>query len=257
MDPNRNTAYDAPTSASFAELDSRLGWTLGYPFALRALGIGSPNPPKTLLDYGCGPGRAANRIARGYDIRIIAVDPSAEMLAIASQRYRHPLITYRQTQDNRLDFLPDGSMDAAMSCFVFIVLPSREQLRAIAAEVWRVLRPGGRFAILDPHPDSVGIRFSTGLLRGKPGVAYRDGDPLVARLLLTNGEWLELSDYFWSARTYQEVLAEVGFTDLRVETPVLADAYGLADPADLSAYDYDVERTHAPMILIHGCRPGT
>ena len=257
MDPNTDTAYDAPTSAGFAEIDSRLGWTLGYPFAFRALGIGGLHPPKTLLDYGCGPGRVANRIARSHDIRITAVDPSAEMLAIASQRYRHPLITYRQTQDNRLDFLPDGSMDAAMSCFVFIVLPSREQLRAIAAEVWRVLRPGGRFAVLDPHPDSVGIRFSTGLLRGKPGVAYRDGDPLVARLLLTNGEWLELSDYFWSARTYQEVLAEVGFTDLRVESPVLADAYGLADPADLSAYDYDVERTHAPMILIHGCRPGT
>jgi hypothetical protein len=77
-----------------------------------------------------------------------------------------------------------------------------------------------------------------------------------AHLLLTNGEWLELSDYFWSARTYHEVLAEVGFTDLQVEAPVLADAYGLADPADLNAYDYDVERTRAPMMLIHGCRPG-
>jgi ubiquinone/menaquinone biosynthesis C-methylase UbiE len=256
MDPNGDTAYDAPTSASFAELDSRLGWTLGYPFALRALGTGGPVPPKMLLDYGCGPGSAANRIACSYDIRIIAVDPSAEMLAIASQRYRHPRITYRQIHDNRLDFLADGSMDAAMSCFVFIVLPSREQLRAIAAEVWRVLRPGGRFAVLDPHPDSLGIRFSTGLLRGEPEVAYHDGDPLVARLLLTNGEWLELSDYFWSARTYHEVLAEVGFTDLQVESPVLADAYELADPADLNAYDYDIERTRAPMMLIHGCRPG-
>ncbi len=256
MDPNGDTAYNAPTSASFAELDSRLGWTLGYPFALRALGIGGPDPPKTLLDYGCGPGRAADRIARSYDIRVIAVDPSAEMLAIASQRYHHPLITYRQIHGNRLDFLPDGSMDAAMSCFVFVVLPSREQLRAIAAEVWRVLRPGGRFAVLDPHPESVGIRFSTGLLRGNPEVAYHDGDPLVARLLLTNGEWLELSDYFWSTRTYHEVLAEVGFTDLRVESPVLADAYKLADPADLNAYDYDVERTRAPMMLIHGRRPG-
>jgi len=143
-----------------------------------------------------------------------------------------------------------------MSCFVFVVLPSREQLRAIAAEVWRVLRPGGRFAVLDPHPDSVGIRFSTGLLRGKPEVAYRDGDPLVARLLMADGDWLELSDYFWSARTYHEVLAEVGFTALRVESPVLAEAYGLADPADLNAHDYDVERTRAPMMLMHGCRPG-
>jgi ubiquinone/menaquinone biosynthesis C-methylase UbiE len=255
MNPNGNTGYDAPTSASFAEVDSRLVWTLGYPFALRALGVGGPDTPKTLLDYGCGPGRVANRIARRYDIRVSAVDPSAKMLAIASQRYRHPRITYRQIRDNRFDFLADGSMDAAMSCFVFVVLPSREQLRAIAAEVWRVLRPGGRFVVLDPHPDHVGIRFSTGL-RGKPGVTYYDGDPLVARLLLTNGEWLELSDYFWSARTYHEVLAEVGFTDLQVESPVLADAYGLADPADLNAYAYDVEQTRAPMILIHGCRPG-
>jgi ubiquinone/menaquinone biosynthesis C-methylase UbiE len=84
------------------------------------------------------------------------------MLAIASQRYCHPRITYRQIRDNRLDFLADGSMDAAMSCFVFIVLPAREQLRAIAAEVWRVLRPGGRFVVLDPHPDHLGIQFSTG-----------------------------------------------------------------------------------------------
>jgi ubiquinone/menaquinone biosynthesis C-methylase UbiE len=256
MNPNGNTAYDAPTSASFAEFDNRLEWTLGYPFALRALGVGGPDTPKTLLDYGCGPGRVANQIARRYDIRIIAVDPSTEMLAIASQRYCHPRITYCQIQDNRLDFLADGSMETAMSCFVFIVLPFRDQLRAIATEVWRVLRPGGRFVVLDPHPDHVGIRFSTGLLRGEPGAAYQDGDPLVARLLLTNGEWLELSDYFWSARTYHEVLTEVGFTDLHVESPVLADAYGLADPADLNAYDYEVERTRAPMILIHGRRPG-
>ena len=51
--------------------------------------------------------------------------------------------------------------------------------------------------------------------------------------------------------------AQFDFTDLQVESPVLADAYGLADPADLNAYDYDVERTRAPMMLIHGCRPST
>lgn len=253
MTPNRDTAYDAPTSASFVEVDDKLGWALGYPFALRALGVGGPEAPETLLDYGCGPGKVADRVARKYGIQVIAVDPSAEMLAIASQRYGHPRVTYRRVQDNRLEFLADRSVDAAMTCFVFVVLPSREQLRAIAAEVWRVLRPGGRFVILDPHPDQVGVQFST-LRSGEPGVTYQDGDPRLARLLLTNGEWLELSDYFWSARTYHEVLAEVGFTDLRTEAPLLADAHGLADPADLNAWDYDAERTQAPVILIHGCR---
>lgn len=58
-------------------------------------------------------------------------------------------------------FLADGSIDAAMTCFVFVALPSREQLRAIAAEVWRVLRPGGRCVVLDPNPDQIGVQFST------------------------------------------------------------------------------------------------
>lgn len=254
MNPNRDTAYDGPTAASFVEVDDKLGWTLGYPFALRALGVGGPDAPETLLDYGCGPGKIADRIARRYGIRVLAVDPSAEMLAIASQQYRHPRVTYRQVQDSRLEFLADGSVDAAMSCFVFVVLPSREQLRAIAAEVWRVLRPGGRFVILDPHPDHVGVQFST-LRSGEPGLKYQDGDPRLAQLLLTSGQWLELPDYFWSARTYHEVLAEVGFTDLQAESPLLADAHGLADPADLDAWDYHIERTYAPFLLSHGRKP--
>jgi ubiquinone/menaquinone biosynthesis C-methylase UbiE len=113
MDPTRDTAYDAATSASFVEVDDKLGWTLGYPFALRALGAGGPDAPQTLLDYGCGPGKVAERVAR-------------------------------------LEFLADHSVDAAMSCFVFVVQPSREQLQAITAEMWRVLRPNGRFLILIP-----------------------------------------------------------------------------------------------------------
>ncbi|MGH3987620.1 MAG: class I SAM-dependent methyltransferase [Pseudonocardiaceae bacterium] len=255
MNPNRDTAYDGATSASFVEVDNKLGWALGYPFALRALGVGGPDAPQTLLDYGCGPGKVADRVARRYGMGVVAVDPSAEMLAIASQRYSNPRVTYHQVQDSRLEFLENDSVDAAMSCFVFVVLPSREQLRAIAAEVWRVLRPGGRFVILDPHPEHVGMQFST-LRSGEPETNYQDGDPRLARLLLTNGEWLELPDYFWSARTYHEVLAEVGFTDLQAESPLLADAHGLADPADLDAWDYDIERTHAPFLLSRGCKPG-
>ena len=87
-------------------------------------------------------------------------------------------------------------MDAAMSCFVFIVLPSREQLRAIAAEVWRVLRPGGRFTVLDSHPDHVGMRFSTGLLRpwklqATPGIEHALIGAAVPSYVLADGaEWI-------------------------------------------------------------------
>jgi hypothetical protein len=54
MESNRETAYDARVSAGFAETDDKVEWVLGYPFALRALGVGGRDAPETLLDYGCG-----------------------------------------------------------------------------------------------------------------------------------------------------------------------------------------------------------
>jgi len=174
MSSNRDTAYDAATSADYVEVDDRVGWAFGYPFALRALGVGGPDAPETLLDYGCGPGKVAQRVARRYGLRVVAADPSAEMLAIATQRHSHPRVTYHQVPENPPTLLADESIDAAMTCFVFVVLPSREQLRAIVAEVWRVLRPGGRFVILDPHPDQVGVQFCS-FRSGEPGVTYQEG----------------------------------------------------------------------------------
>lgn len=58
-------------------------------------------------------------------------------------------------------------------------------------------------------------------------------------------------------RGQYEVLAEVGVTDLRAEAPLLADAYGLADPAEQDAWDYEVDRSRAPFLLLHGRRSGT
>ena len=72
---------------------------------------------------------------------------------------------------------------------------------------------------------------------------------------MTDGAWLELQDYFWSLRTYEEVLIEAGFTDVQIETPLLADAYGLAESVDLETWDYETERVHPPLLLISGVRP--
>ena len=254
MDGNPGTAYDEKTSASFVAVDDRLGWILGYPFALRALGVGDPAGPLTLLDYGCGPGKVADRIAREHGLRVIAVDASTEMLALAGRRYNHPMVSYYHVPDNKLPFLSDRSVDAAMACFVFLVLPAREQLQAITDEVYRVLRPGGRFSILDPHSDHVGMQFSS-FRSGEPGMVYRDGDRRVAHLRMTNGRWLHLTDYFWTAATYLDVLAQAGFTDLRIDAPRIGDAAGMVDSVELK--DYEVERRFAPFMIIHGRRPQT
>lgn len=136
-------AYDA-----YDDLPERL---IGYPAVFHALGIGSC-AVRTVLDYGCGPGKVATRVVEASDARVVAVDLSPRMLEIARARRPHPRIDYRPTADGGLGFLADGSVDAAMACFVFVTAGEIADLHEIAAETHRVLRPGGRFAVLDANP---------------------------------------------------------------------------------------------------------
>ena len=104
-----------------------------------------------LLDVGIGTGNLAiPALLRWPSVRVTGIDASSEMagsaLAIAEDRLS--AATARGRLDVRTAFadaLPfeDGSFDAAMSSFVFQLVPSRA--RAFR-EVHRVLRPGGTLA---------------------------------------------------------------------------------------------------------------
>jgi demethylmenaquinone methyltransferase/2-methoxy-6-polyprenyl-1,4-benzoquinol methylase len=93
-------------------------------------------PPGAVLDLGAGTG-AANR-AFGTR-RVVALDPSPQMLALNPQRGRVAGL------GERLPFA-DGAFDGVFSAFVFRNLDS---VPATLAEVQRVLRPGGVAAVLD------------------------------------------------------------------------------------------------------------
>jgi len=93
-------------------------------------------PPGRVLDLGAGTG-AAN--AEFGERQVVALDPSAPMLALNPERRR--VAGYGEA----LPFA-DGVFDAVFSAFVFRNLDS---VPAALAEVHRVLRPGGAAAVVD------------------------------------------------------------------------------------------------------------
>jgi len=93
-------------------------------------------PPGRLLDLGAGTG-AANR--EFGTRRVVALDPSAPMLALNPQRRRVAGC------GERLPFA-DASFDAVFSAFVFRNL---ESVPGTLTEIHRVLRPGGSAAVVD------------------------------------------------------------------------------------------------------------
>ncbi|MEP7040774.1 MAG: methyltransferase domain-containing protein [Chloroflexota bacterium] len=102
-----------------------------------------------LLDVGSGTGiLALSALERWPAIRVVAVDPSSRMLAIAADAARRrstEAASRLRTVTASADRMPigDASINAAVSSFMIQLVPSRA---AALREVLRVLRPGGRFA---------------------------------------------------------------------------------------------------------------
>lgn len=110
----------------------------------------SPIPGSTVVDVGCGAGRAVAELAeRG--VRAVGVDPSRQMLAAA--RGRWPEAEFREAGAERLPFA-DGSVRGYRADKVFHVLQDPGQA---VAEARRVLCPGGRIVLVVQDWDAVMI----------------------------------------------------------------------------------------------------
>ena len=117
--------------------------------------------PFDLLDLGTGTGvLAVAALARWPGARVVGVDPSSHMLelAVEAARRRLPGVASRfRTVVASADRMPlaDQSIDVAASSFVVQLVPNRA---GALREVFRVLRPGGRFACLTWREDD--LRFA-------------------------------------------------------------------------------------------------
>jgi SAM-dependent methyltransferase len=115
-----------------------------------------------VLDVGCGPGLLAQAMAGavGAGGAVCGVDVSEPLLAYARQHASdhasaHPgsaaAIDYRHADATALP-LPDATFDVVVSTQV---LEYVAEVDVALAEIFRVLRPGGRVAILDTDWDSI------------------------------------------------------------------------------------------------------
>jgi ubiquinone/menaquinone biosynthesis C-methylase UbiE len=97
-----------------------------------------------VVDLGCGSGVFTHLLQRrGY--RSSGVDLSSKLLEIARAKFSN--IEFIEGDVERLPF-PDASFDGVFLSGVLHHLPDRSHC---AAEVFRILRPGGKFVAFDPN----------------------------------------------------------------------------------------------------------
>ncbi|HXV82633.1 MAG TPA: methyltransferase domain-containing protein [Candidatus Binatia bacterium] len=135
-DPRHAAEFDRRTSEIRADLAEKLAEML----ALRG--------NEQVLDVATGTGRVARPVAKRLKGgRVIGVDQALAMLDVGHQ-HRDPIPAYDQCA-GEADALPfkSNSFDRA---FVSFSLHHFGNSEGVAKEVLRVLKNGGRFAVLDP-----------------------------------------------------------------------------------------------------------
>jgi arsenite methyltransferase len=100
------------------------------------------------LDVGSGPGAVTASLARaaGPDGLALGIDISEPMLARAVRAEAGPQVGFLRADAQRLP-LRDQTVDAAVSIAVLQLIPDPA---AALSEIARVLRPGGRLAVMVP-----------------------------------------------------------------------------------------------------------
>ena len=129
------------------------GLTLGQIHRLREMTavLAQIKPGDSVLDVGCGTGSVTipDKIRAGQNGRAAGIDPAPEMIAVARRKAaRKGLdIDFRVGVIEALPF-PDASLDVVTSSLMIHHLPENLQVRGLA-EIYRVLKPGGRILIAD------------------------------------------------------------------------------------------------------------
>lgn len=174
----------------------------------KVLALLAPKHGERALDIGCGPGLTTEALALavGQTTEVVGVDIAPPMLSIAKQRCEsYAAVSFEMADVTKLPFR-DAKFDIALASQVYEYV---EQVDTALRELARVVRPGGRVALVDTDWESA--------------VWGSHDDARMRRVLET---WDQHIPHPQLPRTLKRRMQQAGFEQIRVEVvPLLNLTY--------------------------------
>ncbi len=185
-----------------------------------------------VLDLACGEGFYTRLIARDGARRVVGVDISPEMIALAEElEGTEPLGIRYQCAD--VAVLPNpGTFDVVTAAYLLHYAPDLNALRTMIERIAAALQPGGRFVSINENPEQ-GFSQHAGYSQygfNKQGVEPQQDGAAMTYSMISGRKMIRFDVYYYSRATYESLFREAGFSDvqwvdLQLE-PAGAEHYG-------------------------------
>lgn len=114
----------------------------------RTIKILQPKKGEKVLDAGCGQGAFCRELA-AMGAQVVGIDASRKLIDIAKKKSPRFNIHFRVADAGKLEGIQNSTFDAACS---ILAVQNMEDLDAVAKEMTRVIKKGGRLVWVLNHP---------------------------------------------------------------------------------------------------------
>jgi arsenite methyltransferase len=228
-----SSLYPADLLATLPDGESTISYGCGDPITLASLELG-----QTVLDLGSGAGLdcffAAKKV--GKTGKVIGVDMTPEMIERARSSAERLNIQNVEFRQGYLEDLPveSNTVNVIISNCVINLAPDKSK---VFAEAFRVLKPGGKFAVSDivtdgPLPESIKKSLSAwaGCVAG--AVEAKDYISMMQAVGFTN---VSITPVLFERETIDSAIADMGDV-IELKTISRDDVYKAVYSAKITAY---------------------
>src|SRR5687767_12721571 len=228
-----SSLYPTDLLATLPESESVVSYGCGDPITLASL-----EPGQTVLDLGSGAGLdcffAAKKV--GETGHVIGVDMTPEMIERARSSAKRLNIQNVEFRQGYLEDLPveSSTVDVIISNCVINLAPDKSK---VFTEAFRVLNPGGKFAVSDivtdgPLPDSIKQSLSAwaGCVAG--AVDVKDYIHMMEAVGFTN---ISITPVFFEKETVDSAISDMG-SSIELKTVSRDDVYQAVYSVKITAY---------------------
>lgn len=180
---------------------------------------------KAVLDVACGEGFYTRLLRRRDADRVVGVDLSPGMIALArSQECVEPLgIEYAVCDGKDLSF--DEPFDLVFAAYFLNYARDAEELQSMCASLARCLKPSGRFLTVNCSPRAevfLGRSFREYGFDATVSQPLRNGAPITWTFFLEDGESFGIENYFLDQAAHEAAFCAAGFSEMRWPAPQLS-----------------------------------